>query len=61
MRVQTFMGRVSMESLQQLDNHVNEWLAEHNVEPKHIQQSCGYEHARDGNHPEPVVIVTVWY
>ncbi len=61
MRVQTFLGPVSMESLQQMDEHVNDWLANHNVEPKHIKQSFGYENARESNRQEPVVIVTVWY
>ena len=61
MRVQTFVGKVAMESLQQLEEHINEWLAHHNVEPKHIKQSFGYEHGQQSGAQEPVVIVTVWY
>lgn len=61
MRVQTFVGKVSMESLQQMEEHINAWLAEHNVEPKHIKQSFGYERGQLQGGQEPVIILTVWY
>ena len=61
MRVQTFVGKVNMESLQQMEQHVNTWLGEHNVEPRHIKQSFGYEHSREASREEPVLIITVWY
>ncbi|MCC6155504.1 MAG: hypothetical protein IT367_17175 [Candidatus Hydrogenedentes bacterium] len=61
MRVQTFLGRVSTESMQQMEEHINDWLTEHNVEPKHIKQSFGYERANQSSVQEPVIVVTVWY
>ena len=61
MRVQTFMGKVSVEGLRQLDEHVNNWITENNVEPKSIHQVFGYERSREGGSPEPVIITSVWY
>lgn len=61
MRVQTFVGKACMESLQQLEQHINDWLAQHNVEPKHVKQTFGYEQQRESNRPEPIVVITVWY
>ena len=61
MRVQTFLGRVSTESMQQMEEHINDWLTEDNVEPKHIKQSFGYERANQSSVQEPVIVVTVWY
>ena len=61
MRVQTFVGKVNIEFLQQMDDHINNWLAEHNVEPKIVKQSFGYERCRESNTQEPVIVVTIWY
>lgn len=61
MRVQTFVGKVSMESLQQMEEHINHWLAEHSVEAKHIKQSFGYERGHQSGVQEPVIVITVWY
>ena len=61
MRVQTFLGKVSMEALEQMDKHINRWLETHGVEPKHINQSFGYEHQREGGTQEPVILTSVWY
>lgn len=61
MRVQTFLSKVNMESLQQMDEHINAWLSHHNVEPKIVKQSFGYERPRDAAQQDPVIIVTVWY
>lgn len=61
MRVQTFVGKVSMESLRQMEEHINTWLAEHNVEPIHIKQSFGYERVHQSSTQEPTIVITVWY
>jgi hypothetical protein len=61
MRVQSFIGKVTVEGLGQMDDHINHWIEEHNVEPKMIKQSFGYERARESSQQEPVVVVTVWY
>lgn len=61
MRIQSFLGKVSVESLHQMDNHINQWLADHAVEPQFITQSFGYEHPQEGRGPEPVIVTSVWY
>jgi len=61
MRVQTFMAKVGMESLKQMDQHINDWLAKTEVEPKFINQSFGSERHRQANVEEPVLIVQLWY
>jgi hypothetical protein len=61
MRVQTFIGKVTMDGLNLMDEHINKWLEEHNVEPKLVKQSFGYERPQLQGQQEPVIIVTVWY
>lgn len=61
MKVQTFMGKPGIQPLHQMDEHINHWLEEHHVEPKRITQCFGYEHSREGQGEEPVVVTSVWY
>ncbi len=61
MRVQTFLAKMSVDGLRQLDAHVNEWIEGKGVEPKHIHQLFGYERSKEGGAPEPVMIISVWY
>ena len=59
-KVKSFLGKVTHEGIHQMDDHINEWLQDHNVIPKDIKQSYGMERLR-GESEEPVVIITVWY
>jgi hypothetical protein len=61
MRVQTFMSKVGIDTLHEMDDHINKWLEEHNVEPKFVTQSCGNEPHRDVQGEEPVVVTSIWY
>ena len=61
MRVQSFIGKVSMEGLRQMDDHINHWLERHQVEPKKVTQCFGSEKHREANSEEPVVVTSVWY
>ena len=61
MRVRTFMGKVGVESLQQMDDHINAWLKKVEVEPKIVNQTYGTETHRQSNMTEPVVITQIWY
>jgi hypothetical protein len=60
-RVQTFLSKVSVEALHQMDEHINAWLEEHNVEPKHITQTFSHDTNRQPDRQESVVITSVWY
>ena len=61
MRVQTFVGKVSVETLKQMDEHINEWLAKHDVQVKFIKQVFGSERHSQHHEMEPVVVASVWY
>lgn len=60
MKVHTFVGKANLEGLQQMNNHMNDWLRRYKVEPVHIQQSFGQER-HHGSADEPVLIISVWY
>ena len=61
MQAQTFLGKVSMEALKSMDEHINQWMQRNNVEPKMVSQAFGYERNHHHDMEEPVVITTVWY
>lgn len=61
MKVQTFMGKIGIEALHQMDENINRWLADHEVAPTRITQCFGHERDRQGRGEEPVVITSVWY
>jgi len=61
MRVQTFVGKVSIEGLRQMDDQINQWIEAHNVEPRFTNQTFGCEHHREVLCEEPVVITSIWY
>jgi hypothetical protein len=61
MRVQTFVGKMSMEGLRQMDQTINRWLETHEVEPKFVSQCFGMDNHRETTSSEPVVITSIWY
>jgi hypothetical protein len=61
MKIQTFIGKVSIEGLHQMDDHINDWLRRNNVTPIHIQQSFGADIHHDGRRQEPIIIISIWY
>jgi hypothetical protein len=61
MKVQTFLSKLSMEALKQMDDHINEWMEKNRVEPKHINQVFAYERHHHHAGDEPVLITSVWY
>jgi len=61
MKIQTFVGKASLDALKQMDEHINDWLAKHNVVPLQIHQVFGYERHHHHTEDEPVLITSVWY
>ena len=61
MRVRTFVGKVSIEGLRQMDEIINHWFETHEVEPKFITQTYGTEQHHEVSCEEPVVITSVFY
>ena len=61
MQVHTFIGKLSHESLRQMDEQINEWLEKNGVEPKHITQAFCQERHQEVNSVEPVLVTSIWY
>jgi len=61
MRAQTFLAKISMESLRTMDEQINSWLDRTKVRPKVINQVFGYERHHHHEGEEPVMVITVWY
>ena len=61
MRVKTFIGKVTTESISQMDEHINHWLEENKIEPKHITQSFGTGRHHEVASADPVLIISIWY
>lgn len=61
MHVQSFIGKVSITGLQQMDHQINEWLDRTKVQPVQIKQSFGTDIHHDGRGREPIVVITIWY
>ena len=61
MRVQVFAGKLSVESLRQMSDHINRWLEDEQVEPKFIKQSFGYGQHHEVSSQEPFLVISVWY
>lgn len=61
MQVQTFMGKVGIETLRQMDEHINDWMAKNNIEPKFVTQTFGNERHSHHQELEPVLVTSIWY
>ena len=61
MKIQTFVNKVGPEAFKQMDEHINDWLAKHDVVPQHVHQVFGYERHHDRPQEDPVLITCVWY
>lgn len=61
MKMHTFMGKVNIEGLHQLDSNINDWLKENKPHLVEIRQSFGTHQHHDGRREEPVLLITVWY
>ncbi|MCP4639123.1 MAG: hypothetical protein GY851_01750 [bacterium] len=61
MHVRTFVGKVSVEALRQMDDQINKWLDAEKAEARHISQTFGYELHREAANNEPVIVTSIWY
>ena len=61
MHVQSFIGKVSITGLQQMDRQINEWLERSKINLVQVKQSFGNDIHHDGRGREPIVVITVWY
>ena len=61
MRAQSFIGKVSMEGLKLMDEHINQWVEKNDIVPKTINQVFGNERHHHHDSEEPVLVTTIWY
>lgn len=60
MRVQSFVGKASVEGLHQMDNLINEWIKRSRAKIVQISQCSAISIRHDGSQ-ESIIIVTVLY
>ncbi len=58
-RVRTFHSKIAVESIEFMDNAINEWLDDNpEIEVKFVTTTIGL---MAGKHPEPNLILNLWY
>lgn len=57
-RCRVFHSKIAVSSMDYMQNQINEWLDNDNIEVKHVGHVIG---TLEGKTPEPNVIVMVWY
>lgn len=60
-KVHSFVGKVGVEGLHQMDQHINDWMKRNKVAPLHIKQSFGSDKHHDGRGAEPILVISIWY
>lgn len=61
MRVQSFIGKASVEGLHQMDNLINEWIKRTKPRIIQITQSPCTVIKHDGRDQETIIVVTILY
>ena len=61
MKVQTFVSKLTVDALQQMDQNINRWMEVKEVKPIMVNQVFGYERPHEGRQEEPVLITSLWY
>ncbi len=61
MRVQSFIGKASVEGLHQLDHLINDWIKRTRLKILQITQCPCSTTRHDGRDQETIIIVTVLY
>ena len=61
MKIQTFVNKISLDALKQMDDHINDWLAKNGVVPQQVHQVFGYERHHHHTEDEPVLVTCIWY
>jgi len=61
MKVKTFIGKMGVETLHELDSHVNKWIDRNDIQPKLVTQCSGKETLRESANEEHVLVMSIWY
>ena len=57
-RCRLFYSRIAIESLENMQMRINEWVDENDIEIKHVGQDLA---VMEGKNPKPNLIISVWY
>ena len=57
-RCRAFHCKIAESSIEHMENQINAWLDDENIDVKHVGHIVG---AMEGKHTEPNIIVMVWY
>ena len=57
-RCRVFHSKIAESSMEHMQNQINAWLDDEDVDIKHVGHMVG---ALEGKHTEPNIIVVVWY
>jgi hypothetical protein len=57
-RCRVFHSKIAESSIQHLENQINTWADDEDIDIKHVGHLVG---AMEGKHTEPNIIVVVWY
>jgi hypothetical protein len=60
-KIQTFISKLTIDALQQMDQNINRWIETKQVTPQMVNQVFGYERPHEGRQDEPVFITSIWY
>ena len=61
MRVKSFMTKVTMDAIREMDDSINSWLEHNKIEPKFITQAIGEDQGRENRPSERLIVISVWY
>jgi hypothetical protein len=60
-KVHSFVCKVSIEAVQQMDEVMSAWMTENQVVPQFVVQTASAEGDRQGHGRDPVLITSIWY
>ncbi|MEX2016204.1 MAG: hypothetical protein WD873_06155 [Candidatus Hydrogenedentales bacterium] len=61
MQVKSFMTKVTMDAIREMDDSINDWLEKNNIEPKFVTQAIGGDQGRENRPSERLIVISVWY
>lgn len=61
MKVKTFVAKLSVESIHEMDHTISEWMERNHATPKMVTQTIGDERGHDGRPAESVMVTSIWY
>ena len=57
-RCRLFYCRVAVEAIENMQERINKWIDDDDIEIKHVSQALA---VMEGKNPKPNIVITVWY